>query len=143
MTTIAQHKLHIQEHMQELTDALTLGIENRPATISLHASACSISLLEAYLHALGKISIGAMIKHEWFKEPKIGQKILPLAERKLGVDFPRKQEILSLMYAIEEHRNKLIYGKPTKETATVLLSSFQKLHQIIKEEMQTLGEEIE
>ncbi len=143
MTTIAQHKLHIQEHMQELTDAITLGIEKRPATISLHASACSISLLETYLHALGKISIGAMIKHEWFKEPKEGQKILPLAERKLGVDFPRKQEILSLMYTIEENRNKLIYGKPTKETLEALFSSFQKLHQMIKEELHNLGEEIE
>ena len=68
---------------------------------------------------------------------------MPLAERKLGVDFPHKEEIFSLMYEIEEHRNKLIYGKPTKIALDAVFTSFQKIHQIIRGKLQELGEEIE
>ncbi|MBI3035812.1 hypothetical protein HYY71_05815 [Candidatus Woesearchaeota archaeon] len=121
MTYLQLHKEQIKEHVKEINDAIAIGLEKRPATLGLHASACAISILEAYLHALGKISVGSMIKHEWFKPPKAGQKIAPLAERKIGADFPRKDEIFSLMYAIEEHRNKLIYGKPTKTAMDAVL----------------------
>lgn len=143
MTSIQIHKEHISEHIQELADAIAIGVEKRPATIGLHTSACAIEFLEIYLHILGKISAGAMIKHEWFKAPKPGQKIAPLAERKLGVDFPAKEDILSLLYIIEEERNKLIYGKPTKAGIDAVLGAFQKIHTIIKEKIQEAGEEIE
>ncbi len=143
MAAIWIHKQHISEHMQELSDAITIGIEQRPATIGLHVSACSIELVELYLHILGKITTGAMLKHDWFKAPKPGQKIAPLAERKLGVEFPAKEEVFSLMYGIEEERNKLIYGKPTKAAIDAVLSSFNRLHKIIKEKLQEKGEEIE
>ncbi|MBI4439937.1 hypothetical protein HY638_03105 [Candidatus Woesearchaeota archaeon] len=143
MASIELHKEQIREHIQEINDAIAIGIEKRPATIGLHTSACAISLLEAYLHGLGKISTGTMVKHEWFKQPKINQKIAPLAERKIGVDFPHKEEILLLMYAIEDNRNKMIYGKSTKAVIVDVLESFQKLHQIIKESMKERGIEIE
>ena len=129
--------------MQEISDAIAIGLEKRPVTIALHTSACSISLLEAYLHKLGKISIGAVIKHEWFKAPKPDQKLAPLAERKIEADFPFKNELFSLMYLIEEHRNKLIYRKPTNSAIKEVFTSFQKLHTIIKEKLKELGEEIE
>ena len=143
MASIERHKEQIKEHMQEISDAIAIGLEKRPATLALHASACSISMIEAYLHVLGKISVGTMIKHEWFKPPKEGQKIAPLAERKIGADFPLKDEILSLMYTLEEHRNKLIYGKPTKSTIDAVFNSFQKLHQLVKDKLKEMGEEIE
>ena len=143
MTSIQIHKDQIKEHIQEINDAIAIGLENRPATLALHASACTISLLELYLHKLGKISSGTMIKHDWFKPPKPGQKIAPLAERKIGADFPHKDEILLLMYALEEHRNKLIYGNPTKSAIEAVFNSFEKLHKIIKEKLAELGEEIE
>ncbi len=143
MVSIQIHKEHIKEHLQEIEDAITIGIEKRPATIGLHTSACSISLLELYLHTLGKISTGTMIKHDWFKPPLPGQKIAPLAERKLGVNFPDKEEILNLMYSIEDQRNKLIYGKSVKEVTEAVLSSFQKLYLIIKNKLKEIGKEIE
>ena len=143
MASIEIHKAHIKEHIQELIDAITIGIEKRPATIGLHISACAIELLELYLHKTGKITSGTMIKHEWFKAPKEGQKILPLAERKLAVQFEEKDKILSLMYTIEEERNKLIYGKPSQATLTASLNAFEKLHTILKKKIQEAGEEIE
>jgi len=143
MTAKEIHKEHIKEHIQEIEDAIAIGIERRPATIGLHVSACSIELLELYLHALGKISSGTMIKHEWFKAPKPGQKIEPLADRKLGVSFHAKDEILSLMYTIEDERNRTIYGKPSNASVGAVLTAFQKLHKIIKEKLHEMGEEIE
>jgi len=143
MTSIQLHKEQIKEHVQEINDAITIGLEKRPATIALHTSACSISLLEMYLHKIRKISIGTTIKHEWFKAPKPEQKIVPLAERKIETDFPLKNELFSLMYIIEEHRNKLIYGKPTNAAIKEVFTSFQKIHAIIKEKLKELGEEIE
>ncbi len=143
MAAIYIHKAHIAEHMQELQDAIAIGVEKRPATIGLHVSACSIELLEMYLHVLGKITTGAMLKHDWFKAPKPEQKIIPLAERKLPVLFPEKEKILSLMYQIEEDRNKLIYGKPTKAIADEVLDAFTSLHTLIKEKLHEQGEDIE
>ena len=142
MAPTTQHKAHIQEHIQELHDAIAIGIDKRPATIALHTSACSISLLELYLHKLEKISVGTVIKHEWFKAPKPEQKILPLAERKLGCVFPDRDALFSLMYVIEEHRNKLVYGKPTNTVVQEVLVAFDKLHSIIKKHLADRGEEI-
>ncbi len=136
------HKSHINEHLQELADAIALGKEKRPATIALHVSACSIDLLELYLHCLGKVQLSQMIKHQWFKAPKQGQKIAPLAERKLLVEFPHKQELLSEMYIIEELRNKLIYGKPTIIALNAILQAFDNIHELIKTELENNGEEI-
>ncbi len=142
MVSLQIHKEHITEHMQEIADAIAIGVERRTATLGLHTSACSIELLEFYLHVLGKISAGAMIKHEWFKSPKPEQKIAPLAERKLEVDFPDKAKLLSLMYVIEEERNKLIYGKPNQLALEAVLNAFNQLHLIIKEKLKEKGEEI-
>lgn len=93
MPSIAIHKEHVKEHIEIIKDAVLIGIDKRPATIGLHTSACSAELLEFYLHKLGKITTGAMIKHEWFKKPKPEQKTTSIAERKLPMIFPLKKEI--------------------------------------------------
>lgn len=143
MTSKEIHKIHIKEHIQEIEDAIAIGIENRSATLGLHISACSIELLELYLHVMGKIPIGFILKHEWFKSPKLDQKIEPLADRKIGINFQFKEEIFSMMYSIEEERNKLIYGKPSKIATESVLKAFQKLYSLIKNKLQEKGEEIE
>ncbi len=143
MTSKDIHKGHIQEHLQEIQEAVSVGLEKRSSTIALHTSACSIDLIELYLHCLNKVSIGTMIKHEWFKSPKLEQKIAPLAERMIPVEFPKKQEIFSLMYVIEEKRNKLIYGKPSASGAEMILTAFKNLYNLIKTLLQERGEEIE
>ena len=142
MAAISVHKEHIEEHLQELEDAIAIGTEKRPATIGLHTSACSIELLEVYLHVLGKLTSGGILKHEWFKSPKQDQKVLPLAERRITATFPDKEKLLSLMYVIEEERNKLIYGKPRQSSIDAVLKAFQELHHIVRERLSELGEEI-
>ena len=143
MASIQIHKERIKEHLRGLENAIAIGVEKQPATIGFHTSAGAICLLELYLHLLGKITTGAMIKHEWFKTPKPEQKIIPLAERKLKIEFPEKSRLISQMYIIEEERNKLIYGRPSKIAIDAVLKAFQTIYKIIKEKLNEIGEEIE
>ena len=133
MTSIEEHKKKISEHLEEIDDAIKQGIEKKPVTIGFHCSACPLQFLELYLHTLNKIPIGKIIKHDWFKRPKIDQKIEPLIERKLPIIFPRKEEIYNLIYTIEEERNTLMYGKPTKAQTEKVLAEFKKLKEIFLE----------
>lgn len=143
MAGINVHLRKIHEHLEELKDAIAIGIEKRPATIGMHVSACSIELLELYLHKKGKIPLGKIIKHEWFKRPKPNQKVKPLAERKLPFNFPKKKEIFELLYDIEEIRNKLIYGNPTRTEIKAMLNAFNRLKEILTELLENEGVEIE
>ena len=127
MTSIGEHKKKIKEHLEEIEDAIDEGIEKKPITIGFHCSACSIQFLELYLHVINKISIGKIVKHDWFKKPKPEQKKEPLIERKLNVNFSKKQEIYDLIYKIEEERNILMYGKPVKNQIKEILKNFLKL----------------
>ncbi|MBI4163527.1 MAG: hypothetical protein HY512_01575 [Candidatus Aenigmarchaeota archaeon] len=104
MTTILNHKKKISEHLEELNDAIRIGIYQRPATIGFHTTACAIDLLEIYLHKKELIDIGKVVKHDWFKRPKEGQKIDSLIERKLPANFQEKDKIYNLFYIIEGKR---------------------------------------
>ena len=130
MTTIDEHIKKIREHLDEIDDAIKEGIEKKPITIGFHCSACSLQFLELYLHTINKLSLGKIIKHDWFKEPKLDQKKEPLVERRLKIDFPKKQEIYNLIYSLENERNTLMYGKSTEEQVKKVLDNFNKIKEI-------------
>lgn len=133
MGAIRDHKKRIEEHTEQIEAAISVGIERRPVSIGLHASACAIELLELYLHIEGKIPIGKILKHDWFKKPLPEQKVEPLIERKLKTDFPDKEKIYSLIYIIEKNRTNLVYGRSSKEQIETVISAFQKLMGILSE----------
>ncbi len=143
MTAQQIHKARIKEHLQVIKDAIAVGIESRPATIGFHTSACAIDIVELYLHKTGKIPIGMQVKHNWFKRPTPGQKIMPLPERHLKADFPTKKEIIDLLYILEEKRNKLVYGHSTLAEIQQAQHAFEKLKQILVPLLQEAGEDIE
>ncbi len=143
MTAQKVHKARIEEHFQVLREAVAIGIEQRVATLGLHTSACAIDLLETYLHKIGKIPIGMQVKHDWFKRPHPGQKIVPLAERKLPMDFPQKEAILELFYTLEENRNILVYGHATKDQLLSSFNAFRRLKELLLKMLAEQGEEIE
>ena len=60
MTSTDEHAKKIREHLEQISDAIDHGIEDRPMTIGFHCGACAIQLLELYLHKLNKISIGTI-----------------------------------------------------------------------------------
>jgi len=130
MTSIDEHKLKLQEHLREIDDAIEQGIEKSPITIGFHSSACAIQFLELYLHIVNKIPIGKIIKHDWFKKPHLEQKIEPLIERKLGIEFPEKERIYDLIYQLEEKRNILVYGKSDENQIKQVLEIFNELKEI-------------
>jgi hypothetical protein len=140
MTTLEEHKKRILEHLEEIDDAINQGIEKKPVTLGFHCSACAIELLEFYLHKANKIPIGKILKHDWFKKPTPEQKKEALIDRKLPVTFERKEEIYNIIYEIEEKRNSLVYGSPTKEKIKEVLENFQKLKEIFND---TLKDEIQ
>ncbi len=142
MTSIEEHKKKVQEHLEELDAAINIGLEKRTATIAFHCSACSLQLLELYLHTIKKIEMGKTLNHEWFKRPTTEQKKEPLIERQLGVNFPQKSEIYELLYQIEEERNSLMYGKPKEEQTKKVLDAFKKLKTLMKEALKNEGIEI-
>ena len=133
MTSIEEHKKKIREHLKEIGESIEEGVENRAVSIGFHTSACALQYLEIYLHVINKIPIGKIIKHDWFKKSQISQKIEPLIERKLPVVFPKKQEIYSLIYDLEEERNILVYGKSDERQVKEVIGSFLKLKEIFEE----------
>lgn len=143
MTAQGIHRKRIEEHLQVLKDALAIGLEQRPATIGFHASACAIDLLELYLHKADKIPIGKQIKHDWFKRPLPGQKIKPLAERYLPVAFPHKPELFDLLYTLEEKRTKLVYGNATLSEIRQAIEAFEAVKKIIFPLLAKAGEHLE
>lgn len=142
MTNLEEHKRKIREHLKGIGEALDDGIENRPATLGFHASACAVELLEVYLHKKNLISTGKTLKHNWFERPKPEQKILPLAERKIKADFPGKEKIYPLIYNIEDSRDILIYGRSTPAQIRFVLDNFLKLRKLMEEKLREEGEEI-
>ena len=143
MTSAEEHTKKIKEHLEEIEDAINEGIEKKPITIGFHCSACSVQLLELFLHLENKISVGHVIKHDWFKRPKIEQKIEPLIERKLPVQFEKKKEIYSLIYEIEENRENLVYGKTDSGKIKLVLDSFNRLKEMLLPKLKEKGVEIE
>jgi hypothetical protein len=143
MGSLAEHRKKIKEHLEEIEDAIDIGIEKRPATIGFHVVACVMEMLELYLHKTNLISTGKIIKHSWFKRPKPEQKLLPLIDRKLPVEFEGKEKIYDLIYSLEEHRDALIYGKSKKEEIEFVVEKFFELKKILTKKLEEVGEKIE
>jgi len=143
MSSIADHKRRIKEHLEELQESVNIGVEKRPISIGFHTSACAAEILEMYLHLSNLISTGKKVNHIWFKRPHEKQKIEPLIERKLPVSFSDKEKVYALIYAIEDSRDDLVYGKPRKGEVEAVLMAFQKLKAIMEKKMGERGESLE
>lgn len=133
MTSLKRHKELLNFSVELIDNVLSKGLMSNPRAIGFATSAGSVDLISIYLHKLGKISLGKIIEHQWFKNSKKGQKKELLYERKIGIDFPKKDEIFSLMCEIEEKRNILAYGNPTEKNVEQTISSFRKLKNLIEE----------
>jgi|SRR3989344_2839546 len=121
------HARIIKEGSSAIEWAIDQGIENKQTTIGFQASLIAVNLLEIYLHKKGLLKVDFMLKHEWFKSKnKINEKI--------DFNFERKEEILKLLFSIEEKRNMLCYGK--KQSAgdiNKILELLYKLKELFEE----------
>src|SRR3989338_5289923 len=116
----------LKESLDLINESIEKGIVERQRTIGFNTSAASADMLEILLHKESLIDPGFVLKHEWLKSKN---KI----EEKLPFKFPKKKEIIDLMFKIEEKRNLLCYGKPQKEeNVQEVINDFNKLKEIFK-----------
>lgn len=126
-----EHKKALQEHLENINRAIDQGIEKNQRNIGFNVSQGSIELFALFLHSLHLIEgSGDQIDHRIFKSKNLIQKKLPL-------NFPSKNKILSFMEKIELERIALCYGsrKPKKRIENAL-TKFQKLKKMINKEIQ-------
>ena len=125
---IESHIERLKKKLDLIKESIEKGIVERQRTIGFNTSAASSDMLEILLHKKSLIDPGFMLKHEWLKSKnKITEK--------LSFDFPKKKEIIDLMFKIEGKRNLLCYGKPQKqEIVQEVINDFNKLKDIFKKE---------
>ena len=116
----------IKEGFSAIQWAIDQGIEDKQTTIGFNASLISVNLLEIYLHRNNLIKVDNILKHEWFgSKNKI--------KEKLDFNFENKENILQLIFNIEEKRNILCYGKKQKlEKINEILENFYKLKNLFE-----------
>ena len=118
----------IKESLEVIRDSMRKGLVSRQTTIGFHTSHAAAQLLELFLHSKNLFSLSAKLNHKWFKSIK---KI----EDKLSFNFPRKDEIIRLIYVIEKRRDDLCYGKRVNEKIIKeQIEMFYKLKRIFEEE---------
>jgi|ETNmetMinimDraft_2_1059921.scaffolds.fasta_scaffold77693_2 hypothetical protein len=125
---IEDHYENLKESLELIEESIEKGLVKRQRTIGFNTSLASADMLEIFLHKNDLIDAGFMVKHEWLKSKKS-------MENKLPFEFPRKEEILLLLFKIEEKRNVLCYGKPKREELIrEVLDNFNKLREIFRGE---------
>ena len=105
---IEHHLENLKESVEEIENAVKVGLIKKQRTLGFHTSSAAIDILEIILHKYNLIDPGFIIKHEWLNSKR---KI----EEKLPFEFPGKKEILKHIVKIESARSKLCYGKRQKE----------------------------
>ena len=118
---IEDHLKNLRESLQLIEESIEKGLLERQRNIGFNTSDACSDMLEILLHKKSLIDPGFIIKHEWLKSKN---KI----KEKFPFDFPKKIEILDLIYKIEQKRDILCYGKPQKlEIIKELIENFNKL----------------
>ena len=125
---VEDHLKNIEESLEEIEEAIEVGLTKRQRTLAFHISVVSTEMLEVYLHKLGLLSESRMLKHNMFSSKRRALEELPY-------DFPHKKEIINLLVEIEKRRNILTYGKRRNEKELKeYLNTFLKLKKIFEDE---------
>ncbi len=124
---IEDHLKNLRESLDVINESIEKGILKRQRNIGFNTSAACIDMLEILLHKNNLIDPGFIIKHEWLKSKN---KI----KEKFPFNFSEKEEILNLIFKIEEKRDILCYGKPQKiETLQEVINNFNRLRKKFEE----------
>ena len=133
MTSVEQHKKNFKQFMKDVEEKIRANLlVERQKIIGFDTSEAATNILEYFLHNKNLISSGFRVNHNYFASEK-------RAQRHLDFDFPKRNELISLMVKQDELRNLLCYGKE-KELSLVkeAVSNINIIKKLIEEE---LGEE--
>lgn len=133
-----KHLEILQEVLDEINSAQKdpQGILSHQRRIALMLSVGICELIELYFHQLGIIKNGSRIKHDWFRQKRIKEKL----EEQLitAIDsIPKIDLIIQLAAAIEKSRDDLAYSSPLHDDAILKekIGQFQELRKIIEQEV--------
>ena len=130
---IENHIRIIREGFSAVHWAIDQGIEEKQTTIGFYSSVIAVNMFELFLQEKKLIKSDYLLKHEWFKSKnKIREKI--------DFEFERKEEILDLLFKIEEKRNILCYGK--KQSIDLINKMLEYIYDL-KDIFEGLGVKIE
>ncbi len=123
-----EHVRNIKESLEEIDEAVELGLERRQRSLGFHVSVCATELVELYLHKAGLLDESRVLKHTDFSSLRRARDVLSFA-------FPRKEEVIEILVEIEKRRNVLCYGKRKEEDELKeYLNLFMRLKRIMEEE---------
>ena len=105
---LEEHIKALDEHERKLKECIEEGLVENQRNIGYNASQASIELFSIYMHRLHLITSGEMFDHRIFKKDS-------MIDERIPQKFPKRDEILKLMGAIERKRNILCYGKRKPE----------------------------
>jgi hypothetical protein len=121
------HLEALKEVFLALDTCIDKGIENFQRTIGFQTSLGAVEMFELYLHRRSLFSLSARINHSWLKSQR-------KMRDKFDFEFPRKQEIIELLYYIEKNRDELCYGKKVEPPRIEeQLEYFNRLRDIMRE----------
>ncbi len=124
---IEMHLESLKELTDEINETIEKGIDKRQKIIGFCASSACVDLLEMLLHKNSLIDPGFIVKHQWLKSKN-------KLKEKMPFDFPKKKEILDLIFKIEDKRDLLCYGKPqSKETIQEAINNLNELKEKFRE----------
>jgi hypothetical protein len=129
---IEAHRRALIESMEEIRNAVQMGIERKQRTIGFHCSAAAVDMLEIFLHEKNLINPGTVIKHDFFASPRKATDKIP--------SFQGKEKLLKLFVELEIRRNMLVYGKGQNRDK---IESYLELFNKIKEILTDMGVEYE
>lgn len=127
---LKQHEEALREHINSINKAIDEGIVDNQRNLGFNVSQGSVELFAIFLHKLHLIEgSGDQFDHRIFKSKD-------LINRKIPMDFPLKDKILSIMRDIELERIALCYGsRKPKSRIEKNLKNFQELRKIINKEL--------
>lgn len=129
MTTIENHKDIVKQLIDDINEKIRNNlIVERQKIIGFAASEASKHLLAILLHKKNLVSDGFNVNHRYFSSES-------RAKRKLGFEFPEKDEIIRLLVSQESSRDKLCYEKDkSKKTVEEAIKNLFELKMVIEKE---------
>ena len=141
---IEKHVAALKEVKKSIDEALrdTDGLLARQRLLTAALSLGMQHLVELWLHKLGAIKPGAVIKHDWLasEEKRLKIRLAGALTKKID-DLKNSDKIFAFAREIERDRNDIIYGAPLIKDSVLRekIESFLELKKAVEE---AIGESI-
>lgn len=126
MVSVDEHKRSLEEFLKDVEEKIKSDlIVERQRLIGFALSEASCDLFAIFLHRKNLISPGSNVNHRFFTSGRA-------ALQKFSFDFPRKDELLSLLVKQEGYRSMLCYGRAReREEVERAVKNFYRLREMV------------